>query len=116
MVLLVSGKKAAVGCEAVVVEIILGVEDHAVAGAYFGGEFFRQDFGDDDVRADGDDFLLQRGGDAGGVAAGGDDYVLRAQRSAGGGDFPAARAFALDLIDVSVLEDGGTGAIGSSGQ
>ncbi len=52
-------KHAAVWREAVVVQIIFGIEDHAIAGAELGGEFFGQDFGDDDVGADGDDFLLQ---------------------------------------------------------
>src|SRR5882757_2351227 len=73
---------AAVRREAVVVEIIFGVEDHAIARAEFGGDFFGQNFRDDDVGADRDYFLLQRGSDAAGVATGGDEYVFGALSSA----------------------------------
>src|SRR5713226_5001126 len=65
---------ATVGREAIVVQIVFGVEDHAIARAKFGGEFFGQDFGDDDVGANRDNFLLQCGSDTAGVAAGGDEY------------------------------------------
>src|SRR6266403_1203464 len=72
---------AAVRREAVVVEIVFGVEDHAIARTEFGGKFFGQCFRDDDVRADRDYFLLQRGSDAAGVAASGDQDVFGAQSS-----------------------------------
>src|SRR5436305_1446586 len=44
-----SEEQAAVGREAVIVEVILGVEDHAIARAELNGEFFGQNFRDDDV-------------------------------------------------------------------
>jgi hypothetical protein len=107
---------AAVGREAIVVKIVLGIVDHAIARAQLGSQFFGQNFGNDDVRADGNDFLLQRGSDAGGVAAGGDYDVVRAQCAACGGNFPAARAFALNLINMRALEDGGSGALRGAGE
>src|SRR5260370_40645992 len=86
---------AAVRGEAIVVQIILGIVDHAIAGAELGGEFFRQDFGDDDVGADGNDFLLQRGGNASGVAAGGYENVAGTQGSARRGTCAACSAPAV---------------------
>src|SRR5260370_39663034 len=68
-----SEEHAIVRREAVVVEKVFGVVDHAVARAEFAREVTGQDFGGDDIRADGYDFLLQRGSGFAGVSAAGDD-------------------------------------------
>src|SRR5258708_1387925 len=59
---------------------------------------------------------MQRGGDAAGVSAGGDQDVFSARSSSRGGDFPAAGAFALNLVDVGVFKNGGSGAFGGLGE
>ena len=73
---------AAVGSEPVVVEIVLRIVDHAVARAEFVRQRFRQNFGRNNERADGDEFLLQRGSGAAGVAAGADEDFVRPERAA----------------------------------
>jgi len=56
-------RRKACGCprKAVVVEEMFRVVDHAVARAEFAGEIRRENFRGNDVRADGNDFLAQRG-------------------------------------------------------
>jgi len=61
-------------------------------------------------------FFCSAGGDAAGVATGGDQDVFGAQSSSRCGDFPAACAFALNLVDMGVLEDSGSGAFGGAGE
>src|SRR5208283_3226279 len=99
---------APVGGEAVIVEIVLGVVDHAVARAELLRQLLRQDFRGDNERTDRDDSLLQCGRGRAGVSAGGDENFVCPERAAGGCDLPARFSLArvaLDGLDAGVLEN-----------
>ena len=68
-----SEEHAVVGREAVVVEKMFGVVDHAVAGAKFAGQVGGENFRGDDVRTDGNDLFSQGGSGFGGVRRNEDD-------------------------------------------
>src|SRR6267378_2845865 len=63
--------------EAVVVEKMLRVVDHAVARAEFARQIAGQNFRRDDVRADGNDFFAQRGSRISRVRAAGENHFAR---------------------------------------
>ena len=71
-----------IGRQAVIVEIVLGVVDHAVAGAQFARHRFRQDFGRDDVGADRNNLFLQLWSGGSGVTARACKYILGPKRAA----------------------------------
>ena len=79
---------AAVRREAVVVQKVFGVENHAMARAQFAGERWRQNFGGDDERTNGNQLLLQGRSCGTGVSAGG-RQTLHAPRS-GRGRWPVS--------------------------
>ena len=72
-----SEEHAIVRREAVVVEKVFGVVDHAVPRAEFASEIGRQNLRGDDVRANGNDFFSQRGSGFAGVGTAGEDDFAR---------------------------------------
>src|SRR5215469_1108330 len=73
---------AIVGSEPVIVQKMLGVVDHAVAGAEFARQVRRQRLGGNDVGTDGDDFLAQRRSCGTGVGAAREQNLLCSQTAA----------------------------------
>ena len=70
-------KHAIVRREAVVVQKVFRVVDHAVARAEFARQIAGQNFRGDDVRADGNDFFAERGSSIGRVRAAGENHFAR---------------------------------------
>ena len=70
----------------------LGVVNHAVARAEFASEIRRENFGGDDVRADGNDFFAERWCGGSDVGAAGEENFTSRKRAARSGDTETTRA------------------------
>src|ERR1035441_2226781 len=110
---------AIVGSEPIVINVVLGIVDLTIARAQFAGQRLRKNFGSDDERPDGNDFLPQRRCSRTRVAAGYNQHVARPNRASRSVEPETRRAgtqFALDVLQSRSLADLGPGTHGSGAE